>query len=98
MRVHWTARAVSDLKSITRYIAKDDPTIARSFADKLKKQAESVVRFPKRGRVVPEFSRDDVRELIEGNYRILYRVRKNMVDILTIFEGHKQFDGFDVQD
>ncbi len=90
MKVRWTSRAVKDLKSIARYIAKDDPTAARRFADKLKRRAESVGRFPNRGRIAPELGRDDVRELIEGNYRIIYRVQKSAVEILTLFEGHKQ--------
>ena len=98
MKVRWTTCAVKDLKSIARYIAKDDPTAARRFADKLKRRAESVGRFPNRGRIAPELGRDDVRELIEGNYRIVYRVLKDAVDILTLFEGHKQMGDLDHQD
>lgn len=93
MRVCWTLPAVEDLKSIARYIARDDPAAARRFADTLKRRAESAGRFPKRGRIVPEFGREDVRELIEGNYRIVYRMTETTVDILTIFEGHKRIEG-----
>jgi len=46
---------------------------------------------------VPEVGREDVRELIEGNYRIVYRVRGKAVDLLTIFEGHKLFQSADVR-
>ena len=92
MKVRWTPPAVEDLKSISRYIAKDNPAAARRFADKLKRRAESAGRFPKRGRIVPELARDDLRELIEGNYRIVYRVTQDSVEILTLFEGHKQLE------
>ena len=93
MKVRWTPRALDDLKAIARYIAEDDPVAARAFAARLKDRAESVAQFPMRGRVMPEMGRADVRELIEGNYRIVYRVLDDACDVLTLFEGHKRFDG-----
>jgi len=89
MRVLWTPRALEDLKSIARHIAGDDPAAARRFAHRLKERAESVATFPRRGRIVPEFGRADIRELIEGNYRIVYRVLEDEIHLLTIFEAHK---------
>ena len=55
----------------------------------------SVCRFPSRGRVLPELDREDVRELIKENYRIVYRMLKEAVDTLTLFEAHKQFDSLE---
>ncbi len=98
MKVRWTPRAVEDLKSIARFIGLDNPAASRRFADKLKRRAESVRRFPNRGRVVSEFDREDVRELIEGNYRIVYRVKKDAISILSLFEGHKQLGDLDHHD
>jgi toxin ParE1/3/4 len=89
MKVFWIPRAVEDLKEVARYIGKDNPRTARLFADRLKRRAESLVRFPKRGKIVPEFSRDELREIIQGNYRIVYRLRENALDILAIFEAHR---------
>jgi mRNA-degrading endonuclease RelE of RelBE toxin-antitoxin system len=43
------------------------------------------------GRKVPEFMRDDIRELIEGNYRIVYQVFEDRLVVLTVFEGHALF-------
>ena len=93
MKVRWTPRAVDDLQVIARHVSADDPRAARALAAKLKRRAESADRFPFRGRIMPEVGRKDVRELIVGNYRIVYRVRKEVVDILTIFEGHRLFAG-----
>jgi len=45
--------------------------------------------MPRSGRVVPELARDDVREVIVGNYRIVYRIEAEAIVILTVFEGHK---------
>jgi toxin ParE1/3/4 len=89
MKVYWTPRAVEDLKMNARFIAMDDPQAARRFAHKLKHRAETLCRFPNRGRIVPEIGRTDVRELVEGNYRLVYRIFEDSVHLLTIFEGHK---------
>ena len=89
MKVYWTPRAIEDLKMIARFITTDDPQVARRFAHKLKRRAETLCKFPNRGRVVLEIGRADVRELIEGNYRLVYRMFEDSVHLLTIFEGHK---------
>ena len=89
MKVLWTPRAIEDLKTISRFISTDNPQAARRFSDKLKRRAELLCKFPNRGRIVPEISRDDVRELISGNYRIVYRIQKDAVHLVTIFEAHK---------
>lgn len=92
MKIRWTPRAVEDLKSIAKYIARDDPAAARRIADKLKRRAESTGRFPKRGRIVPEFNQEDVRELVESHCRIVYRVTPVAAVILTLFEGHRKLE------
>ena len=53
---------------------------------------------PLAGRKVPEFSREDIRELIEGNYRIVYQAFSDRLVILTVFEGHALFPMEKVKD
>jgi plasmid stabilization system protein ParE len=89
MKVFWTPRALADLIAISRFIALDNPRVARQFAAKLKRRAESLRRLPNRGRIVPELGRADIRELVEENYRIAYRVKKSTLEILMITEGHR---------
>ena len=91
MRLRWTHRAKDDLLSIGRFIARDRPAAARSFVAKLQVRARRAAKFPRSGRIVPELRRDDVREVIEGNYRIVYRITTVSVDVLTVFEGHHLF-------
>ena len=91
MRIYWTKRARSDLSKIGAYIAADNPRAARRLLAGLQERARQIAPNPFLGRMVPEFTRGDIRELIEGNYRIVYRVRKKSVDILTVFEGHHLF-------
>ena len=89
MKLLWTDRAQRDLKEIRRYIARDDTTAARRWVDQLRAQARKVAEAPGMGRAVPELRRDDIREVFLRSYRIVYRVRDDLVEILTIFEGHR---------
>jgi plasmid stabilization system protein ParE len=51
------------------------------------------------GRVVPELANPDIRELLFKKYRIVYRLKANCIEILTVFEGHRllRVDAFDVE-
>jgi toxin ParE1/3/4 len=91
MKLFWTETAKQNLLSIRRYIAADSPTAANRWVERLKERARASLHAPFAGRKVPEFSRDDIRELIEGNYRIVYQVHANHIVILTVFEGHALF-------
>jgi plasmid stabilization system protein ParE len=53
--------------------------------------ARQVVEQPQAGRQVPELERTDIREIIERNYRIVYRIINDEVVVLTVFEGHRRF-------
>ncbi len=89
MRLRWTDRAWRDLLSIGRYIAQDNPSVARQWVERLRKRARQAAARPLAGRVVPELQRNDVREVFLRTYRIVYRVRKGTIDVLTVFEGHR---------
>ena len=89
MKLIWTKEALLRLKEIDEYISRDNPVAATDFVDKLILVAETMVDNPKKGRVVPELSLENIRELLYKNYRIVYLVKKKSVEILTIFEGHQ---------
>ena len=82
---------MADLRDIGDFIADDDPEAAERWTLELASVAESSGRMPFRGRIVPEFGREDVRELFRRRYRIAYRIEPNRVVILTLFEGHRPF-------
>jgi plasmid stabilization system protein ParE len=96
MRLRWTNRARRDLVEIGRYIARDDPQAARRCVDPLRSRARAAARRPRSGRVVPEFECDDIREVILGSYRIVYRLHRTAVDVLTVFEGHRLLGAHDI--
>ena len=89
MKLFWTEKAKQDLQAIRRYIAADNPTAANRWVDRLRTRARNALHSPLAGRKVPEILREDIRELIEGNYRIVYQVFEDRLVVLTVFEGHR---------
>ena len=89
MKIFWTKEALLRLQEIEEYISRDNPIGAIEFVDKLITVAETIIDNPQKGRMVPELSLENIRELLFQNYRIVYLVKKNSVDILTVFEGHQ---------
>ena len=89
MKILWTKESLIRLQEIEEYISRDNPIVAIEFVDDLIKIAETLVDNPKEGRVVPELSIENIRELLYKNYRIVYLVKKSTIEILTVFEGHQ---------
>ena len=84
MKVHWTDRAKQRLNLIHDHIAKDAPLVAPSVVDRLVRRSIQIGEFPHSGREVPEYQRDDVREILERPYRILYRIKPDRIDVITV--------------
>lgn len=91
MRLRWSRIAQEDLLEILRFIALDKPGAARAWVARLQDRARKIPQNPRLGRVVPELEREDVREVIERGYRIVYRLVGEDVLIVTVFEGHRLF-------
>lgn len=85
-KVIWTEFALDDLRNIYEYIAKDSKYYASVQIEKIIGRIEQLESFPQSGRVVPEFDNERIRELIEGNYRIVYRIESN--DLIGIVRIH----------
>jgi len=88
MRVVWTEQALQGLIGIEEYIARDDPAAAVVYVEKLIRRTDILCEQPNSGRVVPEVPGRELRELIEGHYRIVYRLKGSAAEILTVFESH----------
>lgn len=96
-KVLWTETAIEDLLNIKKYITEDSPERAETWNLELFNSGESLGSFPTRGRVVPEFNQDNLRELFIDNNRLVYRVRKTSIEIITVFEGHRQLKKKDLK-
>jgi len=87
MKIIWSPLAIDRTTEIAEYIARDNPSAAMIWVETLFDKVEILKSSPKSGRVVPESNRDDIRELIYGNYRIIYKVEKKILSVLTVRHG-----------
>jgi len=85
--VRWTSQAADDLEAICLFIARDAPQVAAVFADRVLRATDQLDHFPRLGRIVSEFGMENIREIIVGNYRLIYRIRDEDVQILTVHHG-----------
>ena len=79
--------AIDRASEIAEYIALDKPAAADKWITTIFSKVEQLASSPEIGRVVPEIEDEQFRELIYGNYRIVYRIEKKQVSILTIRHG-----------
>jgi len=82
--IEWSEIALDDLREIHAYISKDSKMYADRYVDKLFSRVDQLETHPKSGRVVPEYNVETIRELIEGNYRIVYKIAKDTISILRV--------------
>lgn len=87
MTVSWTDNAISHLIAIYDYIARDSPFYAQRMIDRITRKSRQISEFPRSGRVVPEYVQDDLREVIEKPYRIIYRIFPDRIDIVAVVHG-----------
>jgi len=93
VRIIWSPDAAADLEAICEYISKDSEYYARVFAQGVINAVERLPIFPESGRIVPEYNQKDLRELIFQNYRIVYRIKSDAVEIVTITHGARLLEG-----
>ncbi len=88
-QVRWSLTAGNDLQEIEDFIARDSALHAITFVDRIVESAENFLKTPHIGRIVPEFNRPDLREVIFRNYRIVYLVQDDVVFILRVVHGSR---------
>lgn len=87
MKIIWSPLAIDRASEIAEYIAQDKPSAAEKWINMVFSKVEQLKSSSEIGRVVPEIRNDQFRELIYGNYRIIYRIEKKQISILTIRHG-----------
>jgi len=87
MIVFWTNTAEEHLDSIHAYIAKDSPQFAKRMVDRLTRRSIQIAEFPLSGRSVPECEMDQIREVIEGPFRIIYYIKPDQIDVLAVIHA-----------
>jgi addiction module RelE/StbE family toxin len=88
--INWTDQALQDIDNIAEFISKDSLKYAKIQTQLFFERVESLCTQPELGRVVPELQKKKIRELIVGNYRIVYRIISlKRIDILTIHHSRR---------
>jgi len=89
MKVIWTDPAIEDLRALRDYIGRDSDFYAADMVEQMVLSVEKLLQFPRMGRVVPETQDESIRELLHQNYRIIYRITGERIEILTIIHGSR---------
>ncbi len=84
MQVHWTQNSVNHLSGIYEYISLNSHTYAKNMVDRITRRSEQIGIQPISGRMVLEYYQDDIREVIEKPYRIIYRIKPDQIDVLAV--------------
>jgi plasmid stabilization system protein ParE len=95
--VIWAPLAIERAASAAQYIAQDRPAAAAKWIDELIALAKGLGSHPQRGRVVPQLDRPDLREILHGQYRVVYRVDAKRIVILTVRHTVRLFDAAELE-
>lgn len=90
MHAEFSPVALADLEEIADFIARDDPKAAENWVERLVQIADRAAALPRAGRVVPELGDENIREVLLRSYRIIYRVRRSGIVVLTVIEGRRR--------
>jgi plasmid stabilization system protein ParE len=96
-KIYWTRQSRDDLRAVHKYIARDAPATATAYLRKLRLAVGRLSQFPLSGEVVPETNCEELREVLQGSYRIIYRVSEGRVDIITVFHSARVLDMQDIR-
>lgn len=85
MRIIWSPLAIERAYEAASSISQDKPEAALAWLEGLFASTDRLARFPDSGRIVPEIGRSEFREIVyRHSYRVIYRVEKSRVSILTV--------------
>lgn len=87
MKIIWSPLSIERVTELALYIAEDKPGAADKWIISIFDTVEKLSKLPKSGRIVPELNKEEIRERIHGNYRIIYQINQNDIEILTVRHG-----------
>ena len=90
-QVLWAPQAIQDVEAIRAHVSRDSIHYADLVVERLVAAVERLQEHPRSGRVVRELGDESIREVIHGNYRIVYRLRLDIVEIATVFHDACSF-------
>lgn len=82
--------AVGDLEGVRDYYReKQIPEVGEKLLAEIFGAIEELRYLPDRGRVVPEFGRSNLRELIHPPFRIVYRPDTDRVQVVRVWRSER---------
>jgi len=87
MKIIWSPLAIDRIAEIAAYIAQENLYAAENWVNMVFRKVEDLKSFPESGRIVPETENKSIRELIYGNYRLIYRLEEKRISVLTVRHG-----------
>jgi plasmid stabilization system protein ParE len=87
MKVHLTDTAEGHLDSIYAYVSLDSPEYAKRTVDRPTRRSQQIADFPLSGRGVSEYDSDEIREVMEGSYRIIDHIEPDQIDVAAVIHG-----------
>ena len=95
MKVFWTEAALAQLQAIYDYISHTSSDYALRMIDRLTKRSIQIAEFPYSGRMVPEYKLNEIREVLEWPYRIIYLIKAegSQVEVLAVVHGARSHPG-----
>lgn len=97
MKLIWSPLAVEQVQDIASYIALDKPSVAMQWAEEIFNSVARLEQFPESGRIVPEINRKEIREIVQGNYRVIYKIKQNEILVLVVKNYHQQLKTDDIK-
>ena len=84
LKVEWTNQALDKIEQISEFISLDSSSAATKWAELIFCKEKVLIDSPKIGRKVPEYNDESIREIIVGNYRLVYRIKEKYISIITV--------------
>ncbi|MEH6824430.1 MAG: type II toxin-antitoxin system RelE/ParE family toxin [Motiliproteus sp.] len=97
MKITWSPLAVEQARDIASYIALGKPSVAEQWVNGIFDSVDCLIDFPESGRIVPEIKRKEIREIVHGSYRVIYKIQDNQIWILLVKNYRQQLKEDEIQ-
>lgn len=98
MKIVWSPLALQRVGEAADFIARDKPGAAERWVIGAFEAVGRLEKLPRSGRGVPELGRPDIREVIYGAHRIIYRTSPQAIFVLTVRHGRQLVDETEFKD
>ena len=92
--VVWSITALQELSAIRQYLTQHaSPEAATRVTQEIVHSTRRLREFPDSGRIVPEYERTELRELIVLGYRVIYRRTDDATEVVHIAHTRRSLRG-----